>query len=76
MFLLLMAEVFDLFPSKFGSSASEVTAGGSLLKDRSLELQFFHDHTRTEVEVSINDALEILVNESCITKEVPSATVP
>lgn len=71
-----MTEVLDLFPSKFGSGASEVTTVGSLLKDRSLELQIFHDHTGTEVEVSINDALKILVNESCIKKEVPSETVP
>lgn len=70
-----MTEIFNSFPSELRLSASKVSSSGSQFVDRSLELKLLDDHARSEVKVSVDDALEIFISESLIDLEVPSATV-
>lgn len=59
-----MAQVLGLFPQEFGFSSTEVTESSELLVDGGLEVQLLDDHTRSEVEVSGDDFLQVVVSVS------------
>jgi hypothetical protein len=59
-----VAEIFNTLPGELRLSAAKVSSPGSKFVDRSLELKLLDDHARSEVEVSVDDALEVFISES------------
>ena len=56
-----MAEIFWLFPSKVRFIASEMSILSSLFVDRAFESQFSNNTSGSEIKVSQNNILKILV---------------
>lgn len=59
-----MSQVLRLFPQEFGFSSTEVTESTELLVDGGLQVELLDDHTRSEVEVSGDDFLKVVVSVS------------
>lgn len=59
-----MSQVLGLFPQEFGFSSTKVTESSELLVDGGLQVQLLDDHTRSEVEVSGDDFLKVVVSVS------------
>ena len=63
-FLLLVAQVPDLLPVELRLIATEMPATRCLLEPSLSELQIPHDHSRSQVEVPEDNALQVLITES------------
>jgi hypothetical protein len=59
-----VSQVLGLFPQEFGFSSTEVTESTELLVDGGLQVELLDDHTRSEVEVSGDDFLKVVVSVS------------
>ncbi len=59
-----MAQVLDLLPCEVGVVSSEMASVSRLSVNWSLQAQFLDDCSWSQVEVSANDADQVLVTES------------
>lgn len=60
--LLLVGQILGGFPGEIGIVSTEVTESAQLAVDGSLEAELLDDHTRSEVEVLVDDDLEVVVS--------------
>ena len=61
-FLLLMLQILDIFPGEFRLIPSEVSPAGSLPENGCSQFQLFHQYSRPQVEIPVDDSLQILVS--------------
>jgi hypothetical protein len=63
-FLLLVAQILDLLPSEIRVFTAKMATTGGLLESGLPQPQFTHNHSGSQVEVTENDALKVLVTVS------------
>lgn len=59
-----MAQILDLLPSEIRVFTPKMATTGSLLESGFPQLKFTYNHSGSQVEVTENDALKVLVTVS------------
>ena len=59
-----MAQILDAFPGKLWFLTTKMPAAGSLSELSLSQFQISHNNSWSQIEVTENDALEILISKS------------